>query len=215
MTGAFSGAILRGMDSAADIRLSKLLGAPPVPQFARTPAVAPIPEPPDTNGLRALAGKAIGKADTKGVDTFLAPRMPGRFAPSEIRKRGTEWRQDRYLKAYAATMGNHSIARFFAAWSPTEFRTEISNYPMFQQNIADEAEMIADRAKYVLYVDLGLIEGEVGKKTRTSVSAVLARLVEDLHARSEQPTPKIPYKRPPPRRVRVEGISRPGDSPPV
>lgn len=125
--------------------------------------------------------------ETRGVDTFLAPKMPGRFRPSEIRKLPLEERQARFLQVYQATMGNRSAARYYAAWSPVEFRIQVAENENFAQAILDAEEEIADRAKLVLYSDLGLIEHiDVPVATRKVASAVLARIVEGLHARQEQ-----------------------------
>jgi hypothetical protein len=125
--------------------------------------------------------------ETRGVDTFLSPKLPGRFTPAEVRRLGPEKRKARFLQAYAATMGNRSIARYYAHWTPAEFRILVDTDQVFAQAVLDTEEEIADRAKLILYSDLGMIEHiDVPVSTRKVASAVLARIVEGLHARQEQ-----------------------------
>lgn len=159
-------------------RAALLLGAPGVvdPALPRIIDVAADPPP-----------QFERSGDSKGVDTFLSPKMPGRFSPSEIRRRPDDWRQARFLQAYLATMGNCSLARYFAAWSPGEYRAQLEKYPNFAQAQIDANEEIADRAKLILYSDLGLIEQvDVPIETRKTASSVLARLIEGLYARKDQ-----------------------------
>ncbi len=155
----------------------------------------PVPPPPPPTYQK----------ETKGIDTFLAPKLPGRFQPSTVRKMADEDRQARFLQTYAATMGNRSLARYYAAWSPAEFRDQLKKHPNFALGVQDAEEEIADRAKLVLYSDLGLIEHiDVPVATRRVASAVLARLVEGLHARQEQLPIDGPRKPQKARRVRFK-----------
>lgn len=131
--------------------------------------------------------KPTYQKETKGVDTFLSPKLPGRFHPSAVRKLTGKERQARFLQVYASSMGNRTLARYYAAWSPAEYRAMVEADKVFARAVEDSEEEIADRAKLVLYSDLGLIEHiNVPAATRKVASAVLARLVEGLHARQEQ-----------------------------
>jgi len=113
--------------------------------------------------------------------------MPGRFAPSEVRKRAVVWRQARFLQVYSASMGNGGLARYYAAWSFGEYRRQLETNKKFAEAVKDAESEIADRATLILYSDLGLVENvDVPPSTRRVASAVLARLVEGLHARTEQ-----------------------------
>lgn len=169
-----------------------------------------LPENKYSRDKRVKVKVVPGKHGMKGAFEFLNPRLPGRFSMTALRAMPREGRQARYLQTYAATMGNHSLSRYYAGWDPAQFRREVEECPDFQQAIRDADEEIADRAKFVLYTDLGLVNAELPEPIRSNkgMSVVLARIVEDLRERSEQQAP--PGRRSPeagrPRKLSVPGL---------
>lgn len=165
--------------------------APLSPAPGVTPAMARHRSPAKTPQWPPLYDR--GKYDPirmKSVADFLCPKMPGKFAPDDIKRHALEWRKERYLKTFAATLGNHSVSRFYAAWSSAEFRAVVEADPEFERAIADECEAIADRARYVLHESLGLVAPLEERKRpewagMAAALAALQRVAEDLRERSE------------------------------
>jgi hypothetical protein len=151
--------------------------------------------------------KKTGKG-TKEVTDFLYPPMPGAFLPSEMRKKDAEYRIARYMKTYSATMGNHSISLFYAAWNQEDFEIICAEFPEFPLMIAEEKNRLADRAQFMLHKTMGLIPnaGELDD-THQANAAALARVVEKINeGRTDTRSTKGVA-------LRVEGLERPKRNP--
>ncbi len=108
--------------------------------------------------------------------------MPGAFTPSDMRKKDLIFRSERYLKTFAATMGNHSISLFYTAWTQEDFEIALQHVEGFALRIADEKNRLADRAQFFLHKTMGLIPqaGELDEAHKVN-DAALARVVEKIN----------------------------------
>ncbi len=175
---------------------------PPSPVVLRRKVGRPKKQPGQNGSYitpsQRIEGPLIRDPSMKSVWDFMLPKLPGRFVPSEIRRKDPAWRKDRYLKVFAATAGNPSIARYYAAWSAQEFRDVLAGDPDFQRDIDDEVAAIADRARFLLHQQLGLIaptswggseeDIEALKTLPTAQGAAISALIrvaEELRERGE------------------------------
>jgi hypothetical protein len=143
--------------------------------------------------------------------------MPKMLPRNKVLGETAEWVQARYIQVYSATMGNHSLARYYCHWTLEEYEAKIQEFPKFEAAIREESMKIADRAKYLLYEGLGLMScNEEEPVTNTQAINTLARISEELRERGADEIAEAEQKksRGIRRSVLVEGLKRP-DSPPV
>jgi hypothetical protein len=158
------------------------------------PPIAPPPEPLFANG----GGKA--------VEHFLYPTLPGTFQPWEVRKLPLEKLRARYIQAFSASMGNHSVAKFYCCWAEVQFQA--ARTQAFDAQIEETRVQLADRAKYIMYQGMGLVASEK-PATPPQITAAMAKVVESLGSTAtESKRAKKGYK------LVVDGLARPPVSPP-
>ena len=137
----------------------------------------------------------------KGADAFLYPLMPGSFAPSRVRKMHVEILRDRYLQVFAASMGNHSLSKFYCCWTQEQFEAAIN--PAFEKALEQARSELADRASLIMMRGMGLV-GEGTQTVPPTVTAAMAKVVESM--RNPDGTlgaPKKAYK------LTVNGLAQP------
>ena len=113
----------------------------------------------------------------KGADAFLYPLMPGSFAPSRVRKMAVGVLRERYLQVFAASMGNHSLSKFYCQWSQEQFEAAIN--PAFEKALEQARSELADRASLIMMRGMGLV-GEGGATVPPTVTAAMAKVVENM-----------------------------------
>jgi len=136
--------------------------------------------------------------------------MPKHLAPGHFKGKTEEWVRERYLRVYAASMGNHSIARFYCHWTPEEYDRQVAEIPAFAAAIRCESLNVADRARYLLHEGLGLLTcNEEEPVTNSQALNILARLEGELRERGEIEVDKAKSGKGTRRSVVVEGLQRP------
>jgi hypothetical protein len=164
-------------------------------------------------------GFKCNKPDSKtpnrcsSLKDWLYPKMPKHLAQSQIRPKSREWLLDRYIQVYSASMGNHSVSRFYCHWTMADYEAETAADPAFAEAIRNESLNIADRAKYLLHEGLGLLTcvDEAAPITNTAALNILARLEGELRERGEIEADRREQAKTSGRRraVFVEGLERP------
>lgn len=137
----------------------------------------------------------------KGADAFLYPLMPGSFQPSVVRKMHVDVLRDRYIQVFAASMGNHSLSKFYCQWSQEQFEAALDE--AFEKRLEQARSELADRASLIMMRGMGLV-GEGGALVPPTVTAAMAKVVESM--RNPDGTvgaPKKAYK------LTVNGLQRP------
>lgn len=152
---------------------------------------------------------APSKSCALDYNTFLTPRLPGKFMKGNIKRKTMEWRKKRYLKAFRGSMGNHSIALYYSAWTPAEFREIVASDPDFEVAISDTKAEVSDRAAFILHKSMGLIAGSPDAPIDIAAQSgpVLARIVEKMNEKKAEEAPKRKTNR----KLMVNGLKRPGD----
>ncbi len=147
-----------------------------VSKTSHVPAAGPGP------GEMRVGAEPELSAGMKVARDFLFPPMPGAFYPSVIRKLPVEKRRERYLKVLGATMGNHSIALFYCAWTHEDFEEALN--AKFRKAIATAKSQLADRATFIMHRNMGLIDSaeEIGP-INAQVTSALSKVVESLKAK--------------------------------
>lgn len=145
----------------------------------------------------------------KGADAFLYPLMPGSFAPSRVRKMAVGVLRERYLQVFAASMGNHSLSKFYCQWSQEQFEAALDDG--FEKQLEQARSELADRASLIMMRGMGLV-GEGTQTVPPTVTAAMAKVVESMkNPDGTMGAPKKAYK------LTVNGLQRPtpGPSAPV
>lgn len=132
---------------------------------------APVP-PPES------ASKPKVKPVVTTVEDFLFPPLPVERLVLTVKRAPLEQRRGRYLQAFRSSMGNHSLAMFFAGWNQLEFEAVCDSG--FKQRISEEKAALADRATFIMHRSLGLVKSEDGAKTNLMSVSAMARVVEKL-----------------------------------
>ncbi len=143
----------------------------------------------------------------KGADAFLYPLMPGSFAPSRVRKMAVGVLRERYLQVFAASMGNHSLSKFYCQWSQEQFEDALDE--TFEKQLEQARSELADRASLIMMRGMGLV-GEGTQTVPPTVTAAMAKVVESM--RNPDGTlgaPKKAYK------LTVNGLAQPLQAGPV
>jgi hypothetical protein len=135
--------------------------------------------------------KSKKRSDSKDLQDFLYPPMPGTFSPYEMKKKPVEFLREKYLKTFAATAGNHSIAMYFCAWEQDDFEAALDDD--FQKRIDRARAQVADRAAFVMNRALGLVENKAEAAPPINSVAALAVIVKNLRARREKPRTKARF----------------------
>lgn len=146
-------------------------------------------------------------AEYKNSDAFLYPLMPGSFAPSKVRKMHVDILRDRYIQVFAASMGNHSLSKFYCQWSQDQFEEALDE--KFEKRLEQARSELADRASLIMMRGMGLV-GEGGATVPPTVTAAMAKVVESMkNPDGTVGVPKKAYK------LTVNGLARPAASEPV
>ena len=140
------------------------------------------------------------RSDSKGLHDFLYPPMPGSFSPYEMRKKSVEFLREKYLKTFAATAGNHSIAMHFCAWEQDDFEAALDDD--FLKRIDRARAQVADRAAFIMHQTLSLVKNKTADAPPINSVSALARIAKNLRARSEQPQTKARFN------IVVNGLDR-------
>lgn len=141
----------------------------------------------------------------KELNNFLYPKMPGMFLPYAIRKMPIEKLRDRYLRAFSASMGNHSLSKFYCCWSEEQYEAALS--PAFEKRISDAMAILADRATYIMYRGMGLVADDPDKATLPTITAAIAKVVETMNGPSNKGG--VSGKMGKAYRLTVNGLARP------
>jgi hypothetical protein len=137
----------------------------------------------------------------KGADAFLYPLMPGSFAPSRVRKMHVEILRDRYLQVFAASMGNHSLSKFYCCWTQEQFEAALDDG--FEKRLDQARSELADRASLIMMRGMGLV-GEGTALVPPTVTAAMAKVVESMkNPDGTVGAPKKAYK------LTVNGLAQP------
>ena len=140
----------------------------------------------------------------KGADAFLYPLMPGSFQPSVVRKMHIDILRDRYIQVFAASMGNHSLSKFYCQWSQEQF--EVALDEAFEKRLEQARSELADRASLIMMRGMGLV-GEGGATVPPTVTAAMAKVVDSMkNPDGTVGAPKKAYK------LTVNGLARPTPS---
>ncbi len=162
-------------------------------------------KPPSQRVMDALAmppaaPTPMGGA-SKAVEHFLYPSLPGMFQPCQVRKLPLEKLRSRYIQSFSASMGNHSVAKFYCCWSEVQFQA--ARTAGFDAQIEETRVQLADRAKYIMYQGMGLVASEK-PATPPQITAAMAKVVESLGSTAtESKRAKKGYK------LVVDGLARP------
>lgn len=113
----------------------------------------------------------------KDLDSFLFPKMLGSFQPAAIRKWPVEKLRERYLIAFNASMGNHSLSMFFCCWNQDQFEAAMTD--AFEKKISRLRGELADRAMLIMHKGMGLVGDGVASVPPT-VTAAMAKVVENM-----------------------------------
>lgn len=142
----------------------------------------------------------IGDAG-KNLDNFLHPPMPGAFSPSRVRKMHVDLLRDRYIQVFSASMGNHSLSKFYCCWSQSQFEEALDEG--FEKAIERAREELADRAALIMHRGMGLV-GEGADMVPPTVTAAMAKVVENMkNPDGTLGPPKKAYK------LTVNGLAQP------
>ena len=149
----------------------------------------------------------IGDAG-KNLDNFLHPPMPGAFSPSRVRKMHVELLRDRYIQVFSASMGNHSLSKFYCCWSQEQFEEALS--PAFEKAIERARVELADRAALIMHRGMGLVGDGSVETVPPTVTAAMAKVVENMkNPDGTLGIPKKAYK------LTVNGLAQPLQAGPV
>ena len=113
----------------------------------------------------------------KGADAFLYPLMPGSFQPSVVRKMHVDILRDRYIQVFSASMGNHSLSKFYCQWSQEQFEAALDE--AFEKRLEQARSELADRASLIMMRGMGLV-GEGGATVPPTDTAAMAKVVESM-----------------------------------
>lgn len=167
-------------------------------------------KPPSQRVMDALgmtpAASVPASGPGKAVEHFLYPSLPGMFQPCQVRKLPLEKLRSRYIQVFSASMGNHSVAKFYCCWNEVQFQA--ARTAGFDAQIEETRVQLADRAKYIMYQGMGLVASEK-PATPPQITAAMAKVVESLGSTAvESKRAKKGYK------LVVDGLARPQVTPP-
>ena len=167
-------------------------------------------KPPSQRVMDALGMAPVAPTPASGagkaVEHFLYPSLPGLFEPRRVRKMPLEKLRARYIQCFSASMGNHSVAKFYCCWSEVQFQA--ARTVGFDAQIEETRVQLADRAKYIMYQGMGLVASEK-PATPPQITAAMAKVVEGLSGSAvEAKKAKKGYK------LVVDGLARPPVTPP-
>ena len=167
-------------------------------------------KPPSERVMAALemspAAPVPASGVGKAVEHFLYPALPGMFQPYQVRQMPLEKLRARYIQSFSASMGNHSVAKFYCCWSEVQFQA--ARTAAFDAQIEETRVQLADRAKYIMYQGMGLVASEK-PATPPQITAAMAKVVESLGSTAtESKRAKKGYK------LGVDGLARPPVTPP-
>ena len=131
------------------------------------------------------------RSDSKTLQDFLYPPMPGAFSPYEMKKKPIAFLREKYLKTLAATAANHSIAMYFCAWEQDDFEAALNDD--FKKRIELARAEVASRADFLMHQTLSLVQNKAGAAPPINSVSALARIAKTFRARSEQPKNKPGY----------------------
>ena len=146
----------------------------------------------------------IGDAG-KNLENFLHPPMPGAFSPSRVRKMHVELLRDRYIQVFSASMGNHSLSKFYCCWSQEQFEAAMN--PAFEKALERARTELADRAALIMHRGMGLVAADGDAMVPPTVTAAMAKVVESMtNPDGTKGIPRKAYK------LTVNGLARPTPS---
>lgn len=119
--------------------------------------------------------------DEPRLRRFLYPTMPGNLKTWQVRRLTPSQMKSRYLRAFSASMGNHSLSLSYCLWTPEQFEALMTED--FAKEIESIKVQLADRAAFIMHQGLGLIRVDKNDKDpevtlSPAIASALARIVD-------------------------------------
>lgn len=144
--------------------------------------------------------QAAGGSAT-GISAFLYPSMPD---AADVGGMDLDELRARYIQVFSASMGNHSLSKFYCGWNQEQF--EAAGTAGFEAELSRAREELADRAALIMHRGMGLVAGD-GPAVPPTVTAAMAKVVESMSTPAAGKTAKKGYK------LTVSGLMRPPQTP--
>ena len=116
--------------------------------------------------------------------------------------------RDRYIQVFSASMGNHSLSKFYCCWSQEQFEEAMN--PAFEKALERARTELADRAALIMHRGMGLVAADGDAMVPPTVTAAMAKVVESMtNPDGTKGLPRKAYK------LTVNGLQQPLQAVPV